>query len=505
MTEKPTLPVPLNAHKTQHAVLTDPNRIGTAGTSLPVPNPTTSFWQTEPLNESSVSIGVNEEWTDDVDICIIGSGITGVSAAYHLSKIFAQDGSLSPDEPVKTVILDAREFCNGATGRNGGHLTATGYDGFVSRSAKHGLPNALREAYLQEHTVNSLVQLIKDEHLSDAVDLVSGGFVYVFFIDEEEHNAKEDVAAALNAGFAVRRVEWLTKEQMEQEYGTPYPGIRLPGNNLWPRKLIQALHALTLRRSPPTRFTLSIHTFTPVTSITPISDEESTKIRKRRWNVNTPRGTITSSYILHATNAYVSHLLPHLHGPEGVIPGRGQIMATRASVGRLPLTAFGANEGFEYWFPRPLKSQADVDNERPLVILGGGREAAERYELYETDDSKVDEELSRTMKRFLPAVFPGKFEEGKEPEMEWSGIMGFTKTGDPLVGPVVDPNDTSDVDQYEGQYICAGFSGHGMPRAFACAEAVAGMIANDIMIAGGSKEKWTPPSWIPLHYLTRNE
>ena len=53
------------------------------------------------------------------------------------------------------------------------------------------------------------------------------------------------------------------------------------------------------------------------------------------------------------------------------------------------------------------------------MIVGGGRELASPYELYEMDDSKVNEDISRAMRRFLPAVFPGKFDEGREPEMEW--------------------------------------------------------------------------------------
>lgn len=59
--------------------------------------------------------------------------------------------------------------------------------------------------------------------------------------------------------------------------------------------------------------------------------------------------------------------------------------------------------------------------------------------------------------------------------------MGYTKTGDPFVsnylfpvtnlverpdtqvGPVLDPTNP---DAYKGQYISAGYTGHGMPRAF---------------------------------------
>lgn len=173
-----------------------------------------------------------------------------------------------------------------------------------------------------------------------------------------------------------------------------------------------------------------------MTSIVPIpqSDSSSTPYT-RRHSVVTPRGNISCSYVLHATNAYASHLLPHLAGPDGIVPTRGQIIATRASVTEDILTKTGgvANDGFEYWFPRPLKEPYE---KYPLVIIGGGREVDKskaRFELYQTDDSVVDVDVGKALRAFLPTIYPGRFEVGKEPEMEWTGIMGFTKSGDPFV------------------------------------------------------------------------
>lgn len=51
------------------------------------------------------------------------------------------------------------------------------------------------------------------------------------------------------------------------------------------------------------------------------------------YTVVTNRGSISCSRVVHATNAYASYLLPFLAGPDGIIPTRGQVMATRASVG----------------------------------------------------------------------------------------------------------------------------------------------------------------------------
>lgn len=100
-----SLPVPLNVHIDLHAV---PIRQATTG--LPVSNPTRSFWQTETLDGGPASDqGSEGELTSEADICIIGSGITGVSAAYHLARLFALEGNSS--RSARAVILDAREFC----------------------------------------------------------------------------------------------------------------------------------------------------------------------------------------------------------------------------------------------------------------------------------------------------------------------------------------------------------------------------------------------------------
>ena len=48
-------------------------------------------------------------------------------------------------------------------------------------------------------------------------------------------------------------------------------------------------------------------------------------------------------------------------------------------------------------------------------------------------------------------------------------VMGYTDDGFPYVG---------NIPGKQGQYICAGFNGHGMPQAFLSAKAVASMIAD---------------------------
>jgi glycine/D-amino acid oxidase-like deaminating enzyme len=76
---------------------------------FPVSNSTTPYWRTE-LHEID-SIRSSEDLPSECDVLIVGAGLSGVSTAYHLL-----DHNPSPPS---IVLLEAREVCSGATGRNG--------------------------------------------------------------------------------------------------------------------------------------------------------------------------------------------------------------------------------------------------------------------------------------------------------------------------------------------------------------------------------------------------
>ena len=66
-----------------------------------------------------------------------------------------------------------------------------------------------------------------------------------------------------------------------------------------------------------------------------------------------------------------------------------------------------------------------------------------------------------------------------EPTYEWAGIMGYSRDGYPWVGPVPDSAGGGC-----GLWVCAGYTGGGMPNAALCAKAVSGMI-----VAGNNKDE----------------
>ncbi|KAJ7198910.1 FAD dependent oxidoreductase [Mycena haematopus] len=462
--------------------------------SLPVPNPTRSFWiDSTPDANPLAAEGSTGSFTGDADVCIIGSGITGVSAAYHLS-IAAERGEIPhSDKPLRVVILEARDFCKSLlfsidSCRNGGHLTPAVFIDFCSYQAKYGTEQAVRCFELENHTASEIVKIIREEGWIESVDLVQNGHTTISFTPGELQEIEADFKAAKAAGMDLTNVNWLTKEETQIKYGANYPTVEFGGFNLWPLKFVTRLYQLA-QSGGGSHFELNIHTRTPATSIS------SSSSFSRLWAVSTPRGVLNCSYIIHATNAYASHLLPHMSGPAGIIPTRGQIVALRASVpaDELHKCSWDGNEGFEYWFPRPSSS-----DETPLVILGGGREVeSPGFEYYQADDSFVNDAVGVSLRKFLPAVFPGSLKKkGTRDGMGKTGIMAYTKLNDPFVGPVLDKSHP-DGRKFKGQYISAGYSGHGMPRAFSCAAVVASMIASDI--AG---RPWEIPAWFPEAFLT---
>ena len=79
--------------------------------SLPVDSPTKSFWLDTPGANPLADEGSIGPLTHEADVCIIGSGITGVSAAWHLSKMLEKEDLATRGSRMRVVILEAREFC----------------------------------------------------------------------------------------------------------------------------------------------------------------------------------------------------------------------------------------------------------------------------------------------------------------------------------------------------------------------------------------------------------
>lgn len=84
--------------------------------ALPSKNPLRSFWLSEPSELADHR--TTGQLPKEADVIIVGSGIAGSLTAYNL---------LDVNPKLNIVMLEAREVCGGATGRNGGQIKTDPY------------------------------------------------------------------------------------------------------------------------------------------------------------------------------------------------------------------------------------------------------------------------------------------------------------------------------------------------------------------------------------------
>lgn len=524
----------------------------------PIQNAPESYWlatSTSPgandaVHDSRSSAGPWPAQDDVVDVAIIGSGITGVSAAYHCATKLPRNA--------RVAILEARDFCSGATGRNGGHLTATSALSYLdmASNATHlanflGMEQGRTEVWgndvgqktdetirrmltLEARTVAEILMMVRMESIkkarenggtaataasssssawSDDPELICGSNWHLCFSTKEVDAYLASIEAAKRAGLGdfalqVRRVpdeEW--QQRLHEPAGVA--GVfEIPGGTVHPRRLVAMLWRKALDKAKSKGIDLNAWVHTPVQRVEAATSSSSPT------TLHTKRGPLRARYVIHATNGYVSHLLPdQFTGPRsGVVPTRGQCIAIRPSPtsahpsssstttdrdSALWSMGFSLNRGYEYLQQRPT-SVRHLGTKAPCCILGGGRESAKGYEWNVADDSTFNANVSAALRPMLSHIFPNDFDPQRDAEvdLEWTGIMGFTKTKDPFVGPVpkgppaMAGEGEGDAGAVPGQYVSAGYSGHGMSRAFSCAEVVV-----DMIVAEEQGEQWEAPSW----------
>lgn len=119
----------------------------TADPNLPREHSTTSLWQL--LRHPQVGSIQSAALPEQVDHIVIGSGIAGLGAVRTLLE--------SPEAGRQTVtVLEARNLCSGATGRNGGQLTRVPPTLFPILSESFGTEQAKK---IFKYTVDGLQEM----------------------------------------------------------------------------------------------------------------------------------------------------------------------------------------------------------------------------------------------------------------------------------------------------------------------------------------------------------
>ncbi|KAL1407892.1 hypothetical protein Q8F55_007328 [Vanrija albida] len=212
---------------------------------------------------------------------------------------------------------------------------------------------------------------------------------------------------------------------------------------------------------------LNLQTWTPATTITGSAGQ---------WIVHTPRGAITATTVIHATNAYAGALLPEIRGIIEPMPH----MCNRV----IPPSTFSGSQALQNSYAVIYKDALYSVNPRSTsdgnILIGGSAKNIDRLREYvdekvdrKTDDRLVDfEPITTSVRQLCDTGFQWDSDLGRRGapvryDHAWSGILGMSADTVPFVGTVPGKH---------GQWMCCGHNGHGMARIFTCAPALAKLI-----------------------------
>ena len=367
------------------------------------------------------------EETVDADVCVIGAGLTGISAALNLAE-----------RGLSVVVLEASQVGWGASGRNGGQMIA-GYACGMDTFAEQLTEGELQHVWQMGQETIDIIRRRVDRHSIDC-DLTFG---YLHAgnkpRDETALMASRDEAAMR---FGYDRLHWVPKAEMSRYVQSDryIGGLYDPDSgHLQPLNYTLGL-ARAARGAGVRIFENSL--------VTSLGEPASGKHR-----VSTAKGQVNASFVVLACNAYLGELAPATS--RKIMPVGTYVIATE-SLGPvrggalMPANAAVCDSRFvlDYFRMSP--------DDR---LLWGGKVS---YSTMQPPN------LAQAMRRDMLATFP-QLEDVKI-DYAWGGFCDITMNRAPHFGrlsPTV--------------YFAQGFSGHGVNTTGLAgqliAEAIAGQAA----------------------------
>ncbi|MGH7789699.1 MAG: NAD(P)/FAD-dependent oxidoreductase [Candidatus Binatia bacterium] len=397
------------------------------------------------------------------DVAIVGGGLTGVSAAWHLSRRF-------PDRRI--VLLEAKGLANGASGRNGGQLL-TGINGVDSEA-----PGLARRIYDVTRSGIDLVEQWIDSLAIDA-GLARRGCLEVY-------------TSARGAAHAQARVERLNALGIPLHWlPATATGVHGAHGAVLDPAAGRVNAAALLRGMRPALLAqgVAVYEHTPVAAI-----REGATI-----HLTTPRATVRAGALVLATNAYTP-ALGYFRG--GLVPLHSHVVATPPlAEQRWAELGWTQHDGFSDDLDRIAYGCRSAAGR---LVFGGGDNAAYAYlyggrAVFAQPPERAGPAFAAVERR-LRGYFPAL--AGTPIEHRWTGTIGLTYDRVCSMGVR---------GAHRNVYYALGYSGHGLALA-----ALAGRVLCDLY--SGDHDPWRdlpfyqkplprlPPEplrWLGYHAYTR--
>ncbi|KAL4875625.1 FAD dependent oxidoreductase [Aspergillus karnatakaensis] len=393
------------------------------------------------------------ELPSSADIVIIGSGMTGTLVAKYATEAW-------PGKSV--VVLEAREFCSGATGRNAGHCKPDQWRGFTAYEEAFGTEQALKILQNEQDTWSALVRYVRENNVD--CDLWVGDTLDVPVTPEVAATAKNNFERYKAVGGKVDHITVThdpTKAQEISQIKDAQACYAWPASTLYPWKLTAHVMRENLKKG------VNLQTRTRVSQVTQSSNSPE------EWIVRSDRGDIECSRVVHATNAYSSALEPSLRGIISPTPH----MCDRIKPPVNLVGSGGLKNSYGVLLPDGgLFSINPRSDQEGSVLFGGSNPGQREFERWvQENPSRATDDGLQGFKSVTEAVqtFAESQINGWKAQFDnhsWSGIIALSADGVPFVG---------ELPGLPGQWICAGHHGHGMARIFTAAPGLVRLMAGD--------------------------
>ena len=327
------------------------------------------------------------------DVAIIGAGYTGLSAAHHLAK-----SGLAP------VVIEANQPGWGASGRNGGVITAKFRVSFPTIAATHGKAMARRMYDIALEATDIVSEFVEEFDIADAA-LTRSGQVKAAHNHETLKYAVTE-AQWLRAELGDTTMSVLDADQVREETGSAsfVGGVLNAGSGgIHPLNYLNGLANGVLDRGIP------IYAGTPA-------------LRLRREGdgilIETPEGTVRAKQAIVATNSYSDLTAATSSYRTTLIPFRSAIIATETLSPNLAASVMPTRRTYTET-KRMMRWFRMVDDR----VIFGGRGA------FGKQDSPA---AFRALHKAMVGIFPQLADVPLA--YRWSGLVAMTLDSVPHVG-----------------------------------------------------------------------
>lgn len=372
------------------------------------------------------------------DVCVIGGGYTGLSAALRLAEL-GRD----------VVLLEAHRIGWGAAGRNGGQVGSGQRQDEAELEATLGAATAQRLWDLAE-AAKRLVRERVERHAIDC-DLKDGQLIVAAKPAHAEH---------------LRR----RADKLERDYGyaqaTYVPHAELPAL-LGSEAFFGALHDRGAMHLHPLNYALGLARACEEAGVRIYEHSAALDYTHSAPSVvRTSHGTITASQVVLGCDGYLGHLEPRIAARN--MPINNYMVATAPLGDELARTL--------------IRNDACVHDTR--FVVSYFRLSADRRLLFgggESYSRGFPPDIVEVVMPYLRRAFPQL--GGAKIDYAWGGALGISRTRLPHVGRL-EPN----------VYFAQGFSGHGISigsiAGTLMAEAIVGPSEGFELLAGLPAPAW---------------